>query len=592
MSVSFIAEIANSHQGDIHRAIETANQAILSSGADYVKFQVYTADELLVKSHKRYEHFKSQSFSSRDWQLLFSSLKFPKEKIFCDVFGLESLNLCLDCDIANLKIHSSDIYNIQLLEEIKKHKWQNLIVSAGGCGILDIIALASCFKSSLPETNLIISHGFQAYPTNPRDTNLNKARKLASIFSGQAQIALQDHIDANSFLARSVIYVALGMGIKIFEKHITLERESMGVDYYSSLTPSEFNELVSNTRLSMDLFGDDSFHISESELAYQKATRKYPVSSKFLPAKSSLDVDSICYKRVDRDQSLLINGSIDAKNINYTAVRDISANSPLLADSIVGRPLVIGLIICRMTSSRLPEKAFLELNGIKSISLLIERAKKSKRIDKIVLCTTSDLDDDPLEFLARDHHIDCFRGDKMNVASRMWNAMDVHSAHHLVRLTGDDPLVDFNICDQLIEHHLANSSDYSYLVGIPSGVDAEILSRRCIETIAKCNASPEWTEYLRYYISDNLDIFKSSCIDFSNMHYPVLRLTLDTKDDFKVLSYVCEELSLLDKLYDCTISDIHNLYQANPSPFRDNNQTSQKSRPAFCLTHLDLSHLF
>ena len=64
MKVEIIAEIANAHQGNPDIAIEIANKAI-NCGADAVKFQMYTADDLLAVSHSRYQHFKNQSFSKK-----------------------------------------------------------------------------------------------------------------------------------------------------------------------------------------------------------------------------------------------------------------------------------------------------------------------------------------------------------------------------------------------------------------------------------------------------------------------------------------------------------------------------------------------
>ena len=73
MKIEIIAEIANAHQGSPDIAIDIANNAI-QSGANAIKFQMYTADDLLVSSHKKYQHFKNQSFSLKDWEYIFSRL--------------------------------------------------------------------------------------------------------------------------------------------------------------------------------------------------------------------------------------------------------------------------------------------------------------------------------------------------------------------------------------------------------------------------------------------------------------------------------------------------------------------------------------
>ena len=69
-----IAEIANSHQGDLKKAVALGNKCI-ESGADAIKFQVYFAEELLHHSHKRFDHFKKQSFSNKQWGQVFKKIR-------------------------------------------------------------------------------------------------------------------------------------------------------------------------------------------------------------------------------------------------------------------------------------------------------------------------------------------------------------------------------------------------------------------------------------------------------------------------------------------------------------------------------------
>ena len=117
MSIEIIAEIANAHQGNYKTAIKLANQAFLN-GADAVKFQIYFADELLVKSHNRYNHFMKQSFSIGQWRKIFRSQK--KRKFYCDVFGLKALKLAIKNNVYGIKIHSSDLENEELINQVFK----------------------------------------------------------------------------------------------------------------------------------------------------------------------------------------------------------------------------------------------------------------------------------------------------------------------------------------------------------------------------------------------------------------------------------------------------------------------------------------
>ena len=87
-----IAEIAQAHDGSLGNALAFIKQA-KTGGADAVKFQMYTADELLSKRHKRYNHFKKQSFTKNDWNEILSSIQKLNKKIYLNIFGLDSLQL-------------------------------------------------------------------------------------------------------------------------------------------------------------------------------------------------------------------------------------------------------------------------------------------------------------------------------------------------------------------------------------------------------------------------------------------------------------------------------------------------------------------
>ena len=121
-NIKVIAEIANSHQGNVDNAIKLGNKCF-EAGASAIKFQVYFAEELLHNSHKRFNHFKNQSFSSNEWIKIFKKIKKKKgAKIYCDVFGLQSFAVANNFKVDGFKIHSSDLINRNLLDELSKIK--------------------------------------------------------------------------------------------------------------------------------------------------------------------------------------------------------------------------------------------------------------------------------------------------------------------------------------------------------------------------------------------------------------------------------------------------------------------------------------
>ena len=121
-----VAEIANAHQGSLKNAEKLALKS-LEAGADAVKFQIYFADELLVKKHPRYLHFKKQSFNETDWSKLIKKVK-KRGKVYCDVFGIKAFELAKKLKVDGYKIHSSDLINYFLLKKVSKEKKKNFSV--------------------------------------------------------------------------------------------------------------------------------------------------------------------------------------------------------------------------------------------------------------------------------------------------------------------------------------------------------------------------------------------------------------------------------------------------------------------------------
>ena len=132
-----IAEIANAHQGSPNEAIKLFKSA-KKAGADAIKFQIYSAEELLVPQHERFDHFKKQAFSEDDWEKIFKELNTEGVEIYADVFGLASLEIAKSKNLDGVKIHSSDLGNIHLLNHLENYK-AKVFISAGGATLPELI---------------------------------------------------------------------------------------------------------------------------------------------------------------------------------------------------------------------------------------------------------------------------------------------------------------------------------------------------------------------------------------------------------------------------------------------------------------------
>lgn len=205
---------------------------------------------------------------------------------------------------------------------------------------------------------------------------------------------------------------------------------------------------------------------------------------------------------------------------------------------------IVAVIQARMGSTRLPGKVVKNLGGVPVLIHMIRRIKRCKYINEIVIATTTKEEDDIVERLARQEHIKVFRGSELDVLDRYYNAAKSSKADIIVRVTSDDPLIDFEVVDKVIKNILVEKSDYScnnIPRTYPLGLDCESFTFKALET-AWINAKKERErEHVTPYIREHTDMFKISTLT-NDKDYSYLRWTLDTLEDYKYISNIYNNL--------------------------------------------------
>lgn len=243
---------------------------------------------------------------------------------------------------------------------------------------------------------------------------------------------------------------------------------------------------------------------------------------------------------------------------------------------------IVCIIQARTTSSRLPNKVLLSLPyGSDKVVLeqVINRVNQSKFVNKIVVATTINETDNPIEKLCKDLKIACSRGSEDNVLSRYYQAARESKAEVVIRITSDCPCIDAEIIDELIEKHLKEKNDYTSNVLIrsyPHGLDCEMFSFSLLEEAYK-NATEKFEkEHVTPYIyKTNKDKFKiGNLVLKDSKEYEKIRITLDTKEDYTLLCCVYDYLYNKDRNFKC--KDIIELFEKKPWLFNINNNIEQK----------------
>lgn len=222
------------------------------------------------------------------------------------------------------------------------------------------------------------------------------------------------------------------------------------------------------------------------------------------------------------------------------------------------------IIQARMGSTRLPQKVIKEIEGKTILEHVIERVKRIKNVDKVILATTSKREDDILEKIGKNLKVSVFRGSENDVLDRFYRAAKLLKVDPIIRITADCPLLDPRVCEKVIDYYL--KGDYDYVSNaspptFPDGLDTEVFSFQALEKSWKEVKLLSEREHVTPYIYRNPQIFKlgnvSSEIDFSH-----LRLTVDEKADLILIREIYKELYHQNPLFG--LEEIIKLFERKP----------------------------
>lgn len=207
---------------------------------------------------------------------------------------------------------------------------------------------------------------------------------------------------------------------------------------------------------------------------------------------------------------------------------------------------IICILQARIGSKRVPKKVLKEINNKPMLYWVIERLKKSKYIDKIVVATSNNtLDDEIQNWIKSNSDVECFRGSENNVLKRYYECAKTFKADLIVRATGDNPLVEPLIIDKCILEFLTNIElDYcspKLNPTFPAGLDVEVFSFKTLKKINSYKMSNYYREHVTSYILANLKDFNSKGFEY-NLNLSEWRWTVDEEIDFNFMEKLFSSL--------------------------------------------------
>lgn len=223
---------------------------------------------------------------------------------------------------------------------------------------------------------------------------------------------------------------------------------------------------------------------------------------------------------------------------------------------------MLAILQARCSSHRLPNKVLKPLLGRAMVLREMERLAHSRHIDQIVLATSVDPSDDGLYDVAREADIDVYRGSLDDVLDRYYACAAEHGADHIVRVTGDCPLIDWRVCDDVIAHHLAEKNDYTHTTErFPDGLDTEVMTFSALEQAHREARLVSEREHVTLYFRNHPERFRIGDVDCT-ADYGDLRWTVDEPCDFAFVEAVYEKLYA--KNNDFSMQDILALLKEYP----------------------------
>lgn len=216
---------------------------------------------------------------------------------------------------------------------------------------------------------------------------------------------------------------------------------------------------------------------------------------------------------------------------------------------------IAAIIEARMTSTRLPKKVLLPANGKPLLQHLVDRLKRVRSLDRIVLATTVNREDDALAQFAAQQGIVCFRGSEEDVMGRVIGAADSVQADVVVSVTGDCPVIDPILVEQLVQMYLHNPCDYAsnrQIPGYPGGMDTQVYPLAALKRSASMTDDVLDHEHVTLHIRNHPELFRHLyLIAPEDQYWPDLDLSVDEQDDYLFIKTLIEHFGDANPFFNC-----------------------------------------
>ena len=296
-----IAEAGVNHNGSLDLALKLVDAAV-ETGADAVKFQTFSAEDLVTEDAAKAD-YQVRVLGSDETQFeMLKRLELSRDDHFtvanyCREMGIlfmstpfdeGSVELLEEMGVAAFKISSGDLTNHPLLECIAR-KGRPMIISTGMANLEEVEDAVKAIRAA-GSPPLAVLHCVSRYPAAPDTVNLRAMQTMAGRFD--VPVGFSDHT-----LGLEIAIASVAAGACILEKHLTLDCNLPGPDHQASLDPQAFRALMQGVRLVDAALGDGCKKPLPEEANTAIVARKSVVAARAIAAGESLTAAALAIKR-------------------------------------------------------------------------------------------------------------------------------------------------------------------------------------------------------------------------------------------------------------------------------------------------------
>jgi N,N'-diacetyllegionaminate synthase len=280
-----IAEAGVNHNGDIGMAMQLIDVAA-EAGADYVKFQTFSADRQVTREAQKAEYQVKATGSMESQYQMLKKLEVSEEMhrllmahclkrnigFLSTGFDIESIDLLHTLGLRLYKIPSGEVTNLPYLRHIGS-LGGDIVLSTGMCLLGEVEAAIEVLEQTgTSRDRIAVLQCTTEYPTPMQEVNLRAMQTMGAALG--VRIGYSDHTQGIE-----VAIAATAMGARLIEKHFTLDRSLPGPDHRASLEPTELKAMILAIRNIELALGDGVKRLTPSEVRNRPIARKSLVAA-------------------------------------------------------------------------------------------------------------------------------------------------------------------------------------------------------------------------------------------------------------------------------------------------------------------------